>query len=560
MPTVSYRRCHPGPARRLEAHRAPPQDRGRRWSDKLPRRYRGRRRQDALPLLAFTLERPFTSARWRPADLRLDEYNALGGISADRGRGRAAFTGRPMRIRPTNERGGAARIASPRSHPLASPGWTRNAGVPRRRVAQLLGDSDRGPALILAPGGSAFCWITDVAKGTRETTIEVAHEGGCCGNGDCCRIGWPRNAGLLAVLEAVKRASREWEANGRSSAWLTHATSRLETAERLKNRPDLAANVDQSGWDYWPRAAATSGRNEAASCKCKPSWSPCSPALSICCLRRSPTSINGSACDRCSGTSCRTSSRRHPSRPCSRAPRFKECANCPEMVVIPAGAFVMGQADSDTDEVPLHAVTIVKPLAVAKFEVTFDEWDACVAHGGCTTQPSDGGWGRGARPVILRELGRRPAICGLALAADRKELSAAVRGRMGICDTGPNNHGLSVGRRDRSRARRLHRLRRRLGRQAADGARRLVCAQRVRPRGHGRQMCGSGCRTAIRTTITACRDDGSAGGDSRLQHRSSAAAPGGDDPDSLRSAFRNWDAGIVRGYDLGFRLARTLGP
>jgi formylglycine-generating enzyme required for sulfatase activity len=45
-------------------------------------------------------------------------------------------------------------------------------------------------------------------------------------------------------------------------------------------------------------------------------------------------------------------------------------------------------------------VTIAKPFAVGKFEVTFAEWDACVAAGGCKSELEDQGWGRGRRPVI----------------------------------------------------------------------------------------------------------------------------------------------------------------
>ena len=40
------------------------------------------------------------------------------------------------------------------------------------------------------------------------------------------------------------------------------------------------------------------------------------------------------------------------------------------------------------------------PLAVGKYEVTFEEWDACVAANGCAQRPSDDGWGRGRQPVI----------------------------------------------------------------------------------------------------------------------------------------------------------------
>jgi formylglycine-generating enzyme required for sulfatase activity len=79
---------------------------------------------------------------------------------------------------------------------------------------------------------------------------------------------------------------------------------------------------------------------------------------------------------------------------------FKDCATCPEMVVVPAGSFRMGSNNGDKDEKPVRTVTIAKPFAVGRFEVTFAEWDACVAAGGCKHKPDDKGWGRGRRPVI----------------------------------------------------------------------------------------------------------------------------------------------------------------
>jgi formylglycine-generating enzyme required for sulfatase activity len=81
---------------------------------------------------------------------------------------------------------------------------------------------------------------------------------------------------------------------------------------------------------------------------------------------------------------------------------FRDCSQCPEMVVVPAGKFMMGWDDGDEDERPAHEVVIAKPFAVGKFEVTFDEFDACTADGGCLKHPlpNDAGWGRGRRPVI----------------------------------------------------------------------------------------------------------------------------------------------------------------
>jgi formylglycine-generating enzyme required for sulfatase activity len=80
---------------------------------------------------------------------------------------------------------------------------------------------------------------------------------------------------------------------------------------------------------------------------------------------------------------------------------FKECSDCPEMIVVPAGRFLMGSPSGQgVDEHPQHEVTIAKPFAVAKFALTFDEWDTCAARAGCRRDVSDEGWGRGRRPVI----------------------------------------------------------------------------------------------------------------------------------------------------------------
>lgn len=81
---------------------------------------------------------------------------------------------------------------------------------------------------------------------------------------------------------------------------------------------------------------------------------------------------------------------------------FEDCGDgCPQMVVIPSGRFLMGSKLYGREQ-PQHAVRIDTAIAVARFETTFDEWDACVKGGGCVHNfaPSDAGWGRGRRPVI----------------------------------------------------------------------------------------------------------------------------------------------------------------
>lgn len=84
---------------------------------------------------------------------------------------------------------------------------------------------------------------------------------------------------------------------------------------------------------------------------------------------------------------------------------FRDCDDiCPEMVVVPGGTFTMGSPENEegrfVDEGPQHPVRITA-FAIGKTEVTFAQWDACVADGGCNRYHSDDrGWGREQWPVI----------------------------------------------------------------------------------------------------------------------------------------------------------------
>ena len=83
---------------------------------------------------------------------------------------------------------------------------------------------------------------------------------------------------------------------------------------------------------------------------------------------------------------------------------FRDCPECPEMVVIPEGSFMMGSPQDEEgrndSEGPVHRVLIEDRLAVGRYEVTFAQWNACHQDNGCTHFPSDEGWGRRNRPVI----------------------------------------------------------------------------------------------------------------------------------------------------------------
>ena len=132
---------------------------------------------------------------------------------------------------------------------------------------------------------------------------------------------------------------------------------------------------------------------------------------------------------------------------------WKDCADCPEMILVPAGKFMMGEpgekvvhrpqtpaargqkealavgkaftemAASLNDTIenqtpPQHLVEIAEPFAVARFELTFSEWAACVAHGG-DCDPHISANNRGPRePVVGVTLVDAPALRDLAFQRD----------------------------------------------------------------------------------------------------------------------------------------------
>lgn len=93
---------------------------------------------------------------------------------------------------------------------------------------------------------------------------------------------------------------------------------------------------------------------------------------------------------------------------------FRECADCPEMVVVPAGSFTMGSSASEQgryhdNEGPQHAVTIRQQFAVGKFHVTRDQFAAFVNDSGHVVGTCHGGhsW----RDPGFTQEGSHPVVC-----------------------------------------------------------------------------------------------------------------------------------------------------
>ncbi len=82
---------------------------------------------------------------------------------------------------------------------------------------------------------------------------------------------------------------------------------------------------------------------------------------------------------------------------------FRDCPDCPDMRVLPAGNFRQGapafEEGAANHERPLHSVSLPAAFAMSTHEVTFAQFAGCVAAGICRA-PDDAGWGQGDRPVI----------------------------------------------------------------------------------------------------------------------------------------------------------------
>lgn len=80
-------------------------------------------------------------------------------------------------------------------------------------------------------------------------------------------------------------------------------------------------------------------------------------------------------------------------QPAASAPPAKggiqDCAACPVLIALPAGSFTMGSNTGDPSEKPAHQVTLGKPFAIGKYEVTVEQWKACTDAGACAQVTGD---------------------------------------------------------------------------------------------------------------------------------------------------------------------------
>jgi tetratricopeptide (TPR) repeat protein len=208
---------------------------------------------DALPLLAFTLEQLYLDYGGSGA-LKLANYEAFGGV---RGAIEAAVE------RALTAADDDSRIPRDRETRLALlrrglipwlAGIDPETGSTRRRVARRTDiPAQAAPLIDLLVEQRLLATdrvtVRDGGGEKREITIEPAHEALLRQWG--LLRGWlEEDFAALTTLEGVKRAARDWAANGRREDWLNHAGTRLEDAEKTAARADLAGDLSADACDY----------------------------------------------------------------------------------------------------------------------------------------------------------------------------------------------------------------------------------------------------------------------------------------------------------------------
>jgi len=232
---------------------------------------------------------------------------------------------------------------------------------------------------------------------------------------------------------------------------------------------------------------------------------------------------------------------------------FKDIDIGPEMVVVPAGEFMMGSNDDDREKPP-RKVRISTPFAVGRFAVTFAEWDAA----DLTHTPGDSGWGRGRRPVIDVSWEHAKAYASWLSQRTGRDYRLLSEAEWEYCCRAGKTTKYAFG--DRITREQAHFS------ESDDGL--LGCAEQTVEVGrfapndwglydvHGNVW--EWCEDNWHADYRGAPEHGSvwSGGDVSL--RVLRGGSWGNYGHNVRSASRLWLLPVVRGYDIGFRLSRTL--
>jgi formylglycine-generating enzyme required for sulfatase activity len=252
---------------------------------------------------------------------------------------------------------------------------------------------------------------------------------------------------------------------------------------------------------------------------------------------------------------------------------LKECSQCPVMAIVPAGQGVIGSPADEpgrsANEGPQQKVVFKRPFAISRSEVTFDEWFACVAEGGCEAyRPGDYGWGTGKHPVInvswkdaqayVRWLSHKTGA--QYRLPSEAEWEYAARGCKSACPSTAFWFGNEI---TPERANYDWRYSYE-GSPRAQALRHTVAADSGEMNPFGLLNVHGNVREWVEDcwndTLAGLPADGSARATGDCRSRVVRGGSWADEPKDVRSAARSWDVLGDRRAEIGFRVARSFGP
>jgi formylglycine-generating enzyme required for sulfatase activity len=348
---------------------------------------------DALPLLAFTLSHLYQEFG-AGGTIDVEHYERMGGIAGSIKLALKLALAKP---------GADPVIPTTRDSQLAClrttfiPWLARvnpDTGMAMRRVARMVDFPADSRAMVKRLIEARLLIADRRADGE---VIEIAHES--------LLRQWPELQGWLAadkedlkLVDGIEQSAGQWADHDEGKDWLVHSGARLKTAERILLRADFRKRLGPSGVAYLEACRSHQRRRR---------------------LNAGALVFTLVAALILGGTAWRfeRNIREYAYwfshvrgqvktveevRVLTGDKGFQDCADCPMMIVVPTGLFKMGspqgQGDPSGREYPQHDVTIQSSFAVAKFELTFDEWNACVVFGPCPQATAK--WGSGSQPVI----------------------------------------------------------------------------------------------------------------------------------------------------------------
>jgi formylglycine-generating enzyme required for sulfatase activity len=359
-------------------------------------------KQDALPLLAFALERLWRQygSTGRLAEAHYQNVGGLRGLIEDAAE-RALRGLEPGQDVPLSSRVPSARLIDvARSTFVPALIQINEQGAPVRRVARWIAFNDEQRDLM-----DRFDRWRLVVRRSKEDpdggTIEVAHEALFR---EWARLEeWLRpERARLETLRTLQVDASIWVRKRFDAAYLNHREKRLKEARELITNPAFSGQIGDVESNYLEECVAAESVRRGKARRVLASY-----AVLVVCLGALGAAwwqqrlILEQYRWRWIMIPTIATPDREAILASSPESEFSECKiGCPVLRVISSGLFQMGANEAEyEDESPPRDVRIERPFAVGKYEITFDEWDMCVAAGECAPA-ADNGWGRGMRPVI----------------------------------------------------------------------------------------------------------------------------------------------------------------